>query len=269
MTTDTVEIDTGSGTVSLARQGTGPDVVLLHSLLSDRDVFERIVPALIGNWRVNAVDLPGFGTSTPVSPTIDDYADAVGSLLEAGDYDPATTAVIGNGLGAFIGLGTAIRHGHRFHRLVLAGCGAAFPEAAKQGFVTMIERVETGGMAAVVDIAVRRIFSEEYLAGHPDEFERRRSVLLRTDPGVFVGACRALIDLDYRGRLAAVANPTLVVVGSEDAATPPALAEDLVGGLPDVTYRELSGVAHAPQLQDPIGFLAIVLPFLTGKPLPD
>lgn len=269
MTKNTVEVDTGSGTISLERQGAGPDLVLLHSLLSDRAVFERIVPALIRSWRVNAVDLPGFGTSTPVPPSIDAYADAVGSLLEAGDYDPATTAVMGNGLGAFIGLGTAIRHGHRFHRLVLAGCGAAFPEAAKQAFRTMIERVQTGGMAAVVDIAVRRIFSEEYLATHPDELARRRDVLLRTDPDVFVRACRALIDLDYRGRLATVVNPTLVVVGSEDAATPPALAEDLVGELPDVAYRELTGVAHAPQLQDPIGFLAVVVPFLTGKPLPD
>lgn len=263
--TAAIEIATASGTLSLQRQGAGPDLVLLHSLLSDRAVFDRVVPALARDWRVNAVDLPGFGTSTPVPPSIDAYADAVGSLLEAGGYDPATTAVLGNGLGAFIGLGAAIRHGHRFHRLVLVGCGAAFPEAARQAFHTMIDRVQTGGMEAVVDIAVRRIFSEEYLAAHPDELEQRRRVLLRTDPAAFVGACRALIDLDYRDRLGTVANPTLVVVGSEDAATPPALARGLTDGLIGAAYRELPGVAHAPQLQDPGGFLEVVLPFLDGS----
>ena len=255
-------LDTSSGPVSLARSGDGPDLVMLHSLLSDRNVFAPIVDALCERWRVNLVDLPGFGSTSRTVPSIDAYADLIGALLEAGQFDPASTAVLGNGLGAFVALGTAIRHGDRFDRLVLAGCGAAFPADAKSGFHTMIERVETGGMDAVVDVAVRRIFSEQFLLAHPEMLAERAAVLSRTDPGAFVDACRALLDLDYRNVAAEVGNPTLVIVGTEDQATPVAMARELDSLLADSRLVELDGIAHAPQLQDPTGFLGALEGFV-------
>ena len=255
-------VDTEVGPVSLERVGSGPDLVVLHSLLSDRHVFDPIVPALSERWTVHLVDLPGFGHTARVAPGIDRYAEVVGALLDAGGHDPETTSLLGNGLGAFVALGTAVLHGDRFDRLVLAGCGAWFPEAAKEGFRTMIRRVSAGGMEAVLDVAVARIFTEEYLAAHPDAGEDRRAVLRLTDPAAFADACRSLVDLDYRDEAPAISNRTLVVTGSDDAATPPALGRDLATRIPGATYVEMPGVAHAPQLQDPDAFLDVILPFL-------
>lgn len=257
-------VDTSAGPVSVERVGSGPDLVALHSLLSDRHVFDPIVPALSESWTVHLVDLPGFGDTPRVEPGIERYADVVGALFEAQDLDPATTSVLGNGLGAFVALGTAVRFGDRFDRLVLAGCGAWFPEPAKDGFRTMIDRVSNGGMDAVLDVAVARIFTEDYLAAHPDVGEERRAVLRRTDPEAFTVACRSLIDLDLRDGASSIRNPTLVVTGSDDAATPPALGRDLADRIPAASYVELPGVAHAPQLQDPGGFLEVIAPFLEG-----
>lgn len=248
----------------MERAGRGPDLLLLHSLLSDRDVFSRVEPHLSPSWRLNEVDLPGFGESTPVEPSIDAYADFVGALLEAGGYDPETTALLGNGLGAFVALGTAVRHGSRFDRLVLVGCGAAFSESGRESFPAMIDAVRSGGMEAVLDTAVRRIYTDDYIARHPDAAEERRSVLRRTSPEAFVAACRALYEVDYRERLVTVANPTLIVVGEDDRATPPALARELRDGIPGASLHELAGVAHAPQLQDPSRFMEVVRPFLGG-----
>ena len=61
--------------------------------------------------------------------------------------------------------------------LLLVGCGAGFPEPAKDAFTKMIEAVEAGGIEAVIPIALRRIFTETYLEQHPDMAEERADVL--------------------------------------------------------------------------------------------
>ena len=255
-------IATPTGNVSYRQEGSGPDIVLLHSLLADQNVFERIVPELSRSRRVTLVDLPGYGTTDLVEPGIFNYADLVGGLLDSLGLDPASTAVMGNGFGGFVALATAVRYGSRFDRLVVAGAGAGFPADATQAFHTMARNVRGTGIEAILDIAVRRIFTEDYLAEHPDDDEARRRALRTADPEGFVRACQTLIELDLRAEVADVANPTLIVVGSDDAATPPAMAQDLAERMPNARLEVLQGLAHAPQLQDPGAFLATVLPFL-------
>ena len=120
-------------------------------------------------------------------------------------------------------------------------------------------------MSAVTPVALRRIFTEEYLEAHPEAAAERGDVLNRTDPGSFVAACLALRDVDLTDAAASVEVPVLIVVGDRDAATPPAMAEALDRLLPDSRVEVLPGIAHAPQLQDPAGFLTVVTGFLEGR----
>jgi 3-oxoadipate enol-lactonase len=258
-----MNIETDLGTVSLERVGNGPDIVFLHSLLSDRNVFAPIVPSLAADHRLNLVDLPGFRSTTMVAPDMDAYGDLVGALLRAGDFDPATTSIIGNGLGSFVGLAAAIRHGHLFNELIVAGCGAGFTDQGKLAFERMIAGVEQGGMEAIIEVAVRRVFPEDYLEAHPDQAEERRAVLRGNPPEAFINAARALLGLDYRSEASGVTNRTLAIAGTEDMATPPAMAEELAALVPGARLEIMQGIAHAPQLQDPDGFLALVRDFLS------
>jgi 3-oxoadipate enol-lactonase len=88
---------------------------------------------------------------------------------------------------------------------------------------------------------------------------------VRTDPGAFVNACRALLSLDYRALAHQVSNPTMILVGEDDQATPPLLAEELHSLIPGSTLLRLPGVAHAPQIQDPPGFVDATRQFLEGS----
>ena len=74
--------------------------------------------------------------------------------------------------------------------------------------------------------------------------------------------CRALAKVDLRPELPRIKNPTLVVVGSLDAATPPALAHELASGIPGARLVELPGCGHCPPLQQPREFLAAIAAFL-------
>ncbi|MFP3913613.1 MAG: alpha/beta fold hydrolase [Actinomycetota bacterium] len=258
-------VDTEAGKVSWEEVGDGPHLVVLHSLLTDRHAFDPVVGVLSDHWTVDLVDLPGFGESAPAGPEIDAYADAVGGFLRARELDPSTTALMGNGLGGFVALGTAIRYGDLLSRLCLVGCGAAFGAAARETFRTMADRVEEGGMDSVLELAVRRIFPERYLEENPEVARERRDVLMRTRPSAFVAACRALSRVDYRRQAGMVANPTLILVGTEDGATPPAMARELHALIPGSDLVEMEAVGHAPQLQDPEGFVRASGEFLLGR----
>ena len=251
-------VETARGTVSYSETGSGPVRLVLHSLLTDRNAFERVTGPLGG--RFIAMDLPGFGGTKAALPDIDDYAHTVAAFIETLELD--RPALMGNGLGAFIALGTAIHHGDLLGRVLLAGCGAGFPEPAKVAFTKMIEAVEAGGIEAIIPIALRRIFTETYLEQHPDMAQERAEVLVRTDPDALITACRALQAVDYRSSALRVAHPTMILVGEEDQATPPHLAEELHGLISGSTLTRLPGLAHAPQIQDPAGFVSATREFL-------
>jgi 3-oxoadipate enol-lactonase len=240
--------------------GEGPPLVLLHSLLQDRASFADLARRLRGQRRVWNVNLPGFGASPPAEP-LAASADAVADGLERlGLSRPAD--ICGNGLGGFVALTLAARHPERVRRLVLVGSAVRFPDAGRATFRAMAERAEAQGMAALADQAMLRIFPAGYIAAHPDRVAPMRRVFETIDPGVFAAACRALAGLDLSGDLARIRQPVLVVVGEEDAATPPALGEALARALPRGEFALLPGAAHAPHLQAPDAFLAAIARFL-------
>jgi 3-oxoadipate enol-lactonase len=241
--------------------GEGRDLVLLHSLLSDRTSFEPIAARIGGERRLILVSLPGFGKSPPVGPALGDWADAVAGAFEDLALPPGTD-VLGNGLGGFVALHLAIRHGRRFARMVLVGSAIAFPEAGRATFRALAEKVEREGMAAVAGAAMRRMFPERFIAASPEVVTLREAAFRRLDPEVFASACRALAALDLGEELAQVRNPTLIVVGAEDEATPSALGRDLADRLADARLALLPGLGHCPHIQDPDAFVAAIAPFL-------
>lgn len=253
--------ETAMGAMGCEQTGSGPDVVLLHSLLTDRRVYDRIVPMLAAQRRLTIVDLPGFGDSDRVSGGIGGYADAMGELLDVAGVAPGAT-VIGNGFGSFVALGMAIRRSEQVARLVLAGAAVRFPEDVRGAFDLMAERASSEGMVAVADIAVARIFADEYAREHPDMVEERRAALIGMDVDGFVAGCRAIRDVDFTADLDSLSMPTLIVVGSDDRATLPAYGRELVAAIPGAQYLEMAGVAHGPQLQAPVEFLDAIGPFL-------
>src|SRR5258705_10920594 len=117
--------------IDVVQSGAGPDLVLLHSLLADRSAFDRVVPALARKRRVTLVNFPGYGASTAHGASIEDYADHVAALLTALKL-PRQTAVLGNGLGGFVAVALACRHGSLFERLIIADSLATFPPAGTE-----------------------------------------------------------------------------------------------------------------------------------------
>ncbi|MFL5367382.1 MAG: alpha/beta fold hydrolase, partial [Myxococcales bacterium] len=86
--------------LDVEESGQGRDLLLLHSLLTDRGSFARVVPALGKSRRVLLPALPGFDRSTAAGPTIEDYADRIAAFLPS--LSRGKPDVIANGFGGVI-----------------------------------------------------------------------------------------------------------------------------------------------------------------------
>jgi len=245
--------------IHAAPSGAGPVVWLFHSLLADAGSCAPLAERLSATHRVMLADLPGFGGSAKAGPGLDAVADAMAPAIAAAG---APAAIIGNGYGSFVALAVAMRHPHLVSRLVLAGAGAAFSEPGRAAFRGMEAAAGQHGLAAIADTAMRRLFAPDFQAANPALLAERRARFLATDLDVFTGACLELAGMDMRDRVASLALPVPVIVGAEDEATPPPMARELVGLLPNARLIELPGCAHVPQLQDTDKFYAALDGFI-------
>jgi pimeloyl-ACP methyl ester carboxylesterase len=257
-------LETGGARLDVETTGAGRDLVLLHSLLSDRSAFFRVSPELAKSFRLHLVNLPGYGESRADCATIADYADAVAGIFGALKIGPGA-AVLGNGFGGFIALALAIRHGKKFGPLVIADSLATFPATAKEPFRTMAGKVRAAGMGAVLDAAVLRMFPEAFIAAHPDIIAGRKSALAKADGECFARACLALAEVDFGSDLGKIRNRTLVMAGALDRATPARLARELAATIPGAGFREIADCGHCPQIEKPEVFVALVQEFLAAS----
>jgi len=105
--------------VRYRRRGDGRPVVLLHPLRMQLEYFDPVC-AELGDAGVEliAVDLPGHGHSgAPAADyTASYFTDAVEALLD--DISVADAIVVGESIGASIGLGLAARHCSRVAGIV-------------------------------------------------------------------------------------------------------------------------------------------------------
>lgn len=232
-------------------------VVLLHPLALSGGVWGAFADALPGP--VRTPDARGHGRSVwDGEPfTVEDMAADVAASIEGeGPVD-----VIGMSMGASTGLVLAASRPDLVRRLVLADGTACYGADRVEVWAERAERARTP-RTDQLRFQRDRWFSEWFRRDRPDEVERIARIFLATDSSAHAAACRALGSLDASDRLGAVKAETLVLVGEEDYATPPAMAEELADGIASARLRVLEGTRHLSLVErrdiwpDIVAFLA-------------
>ena len=104
-------------------------------------------------------------------------------------------------------------------------------------------------------------------ADAPEVVAFRRERLARVDAQCFARACLGLAELDLTPRLADIRNRTLVMCGSLDQTTPPALARQVASGIQGAQYVEIEGSGHCPMLERPQALVAAMRAFMDASAL--
>jgi 3-oxoadipate enol-lactonase/4-carboxymuconolactone decarboxylase len=89
-----------------------------------------------------------------------------------------------------------------------------------------------------------------------------RTMLLRTDPEGYAACAEAIGAADLRASTAALRVPALVLVGDQDASTPPASAQALAEAIPGAELVVIEDAAHLPTVEQPRAVATALRDFL-------
>lgn len=246
--------------------GEGRAVILLHGYPLDGAMWSGVARALSGRFRVLKPDLPGRGeTAAASSGSIDDYADFVGTILDA---LPSPSGLAGFSMGGYVALALARRRPGKLAALALVDTRASADDAAgKAKRDEAISTVHAAGVAAIAEAMVPRLLASYSLA-NADLVERLKRIMLRQKPETVAADLAAMRDRpDSRDALVDITIPTLVVVGDADALTPPADSHAMVDAIAGSRLVTVPAAGHLTPMERP-GAVAAALGDFFAEALP-
>ncbi|HEY1311858.1 MAG TPA: alpha/beta fold hydrolase, partial [Pseudolabrys sp.] len=130
---------------------------------------------------------------------------------------------------------------------------SARPDTPEQtaGRKTQIAMAQSGRYGEIPDLSIPR-----YLNAKHQRDERLttivRQMIAETGPEAFVRQLNAIMSRpDSRPALASIKCPTLVLVGADDAATPPELNKEIAAGIPGAKLTIIPDSGHLTTLEQP------------------
>ena len=259
--------------------GTGAPVILVHGYLADGRSWEKQETALLSaGYRVITYDRRGGGASSRPSTgyDYDTLAADLNVLLEELDLRGAVLA------GCCSGTGEVTRYLATYgQRRVRAAAllaplppflprSAANPDGADRGVYDDFLVELTADRPAAVKTYLDRYYNLDLLGGSQvsDQAWQNSFHVAIGASAVAVSGCAAAWLEDFRGDLARIIVPVLVVQGGQDRITPPAVTGNRLPGLPrGARHVVIPGGPHAiiwthadEVNQALLGFIGTLLP---------
>jgi 3-oxoadipate enol-lactonase len=247
--------------------GEGTPVLLVHGFPFNLKMWQPQIDALGDRWRLIAPDLKGAGESEgPDEPgryTMDSYADELNGLLDELEIDKCVLA--GLSMGGYIAFAFLRKYPERVVALVLADTRAeADPPEGVEKRTKQQEQIRGEGTAGIVDALTGALLSDTTKEKRPDVVQTLRDVM--DNPArSYLGELEAMKTRpDSSDGLTSISVPTLIIVGEDDAITPPEASRKMhehIGGSKLVVLPE---AGHVSNLEVPDAFNGALAEFLQG-----
>lgn len=261
--------------ISTLTLGEGPDVLLVHGLgAAKTSFFDTAAGLRHAGYRVHAIDLPGFGSSTgPLTAPYDAcwFAETVLEWMDAMGID--RTHVVGNSMGGRVALELGLQAPERVGGLVLLAPAVAF---VKRGFHPVVRalRPEFGllphkitrrmvagqlsGMFAdpdALDPTAADIAVDEFQSTYGSA--RSRLAFLRSARNIYLD--KPFGRGGFYPRLSELQPPAQFVWGTHDPLIPQGFARHVREWLPQAEQVVFQECGHVPQIEKPEETTALIV----------
>ena len=251
-------IETALGKVGIIEAGGGErtPLIFLHGVGSDKSVWKPQLEHFGQSRRTLAFDYPGYGHSQfREDATRDDYASAILAAMTSLGIDKAH--ICGLSLGGVVAIAMLSAAPERCASLTLADTFAVHPQgqalydrsSAASHDMRGLAEARIGALLVSEDTALRRNVIE---------------TMSMIDPEAYRLGARAVWLADQTERAAAIRTPTLILVGDQDAITPPSLSEELAALIPHSRLEVIEGASHLANLDKPEEFNRAIDDFLSA-----
>ena len=273
-------VELAAGVIEYSDEGAGPPVVLLHGLLMDHTVWDRVMPLLPAGLRYVRPVLPLGAHRRAMNPgadlTLAGQVRIVADFLEALDLDNVTLVHSDWGGALFL---TAHGLDHRVARQVILPCEAFdnFPPGLPGKLLTIVVRIPGAVKFAARQLRVGWLRRSPLLFGQmarrpvPDDLVRGWTEPLLRDPGVhrdLLAYCREKFDTATLVRdteaLSRFQGDVLVLWSPDNRVMPPAHGRRLAALMPRAQYAEVPGAYVLSMLDEPDTVARRMSEFLTS-----
>jgi pimeloyl-ACP methyl ester carboxylesterase len=243
--------------------GDGPLVTFIHGIGSAIAGWDGIVAELSDRFRCLRYDLRGHGESPlpPLPYGLDEYVADLAALLDR--LDVSTTHLVGHSLGGMIAQGYALRYPERVGKIVLVSTVNGRNAEERQAIVNLVETLEREGAANILDRAIERWFTADFVAANPDVIARRKARVLATDADAFAAAFRTYAEQEYDQEIRDIRVPTLIMTGEYDVGANVRMARLMHERIPGARLEILTDLRHAVLAEAPGLVASHITGFLT------
>lgn len=233
--------------------GEGPAVVLLHGFASSIENWTAVMPALVENHRVIAIDLKGFGwTDRPVS----DYspvaqAQLVKAVLDARGVQKVS--IVAHSWGSSVALAFTMANPTRVERLALYDAWVYESQLPSMFHLARAKGVGEALFGLFYDQQIEErstngffnpeVVTQDFIDAVERAFER---------PGTKAAALETVRGMKFdemSEQYKTVSVPTLLMWGREDIVTPVSIGEKLVRQLPNASLKVYPRCGHFPMIE--------------------
>lgn len=242
--------------------GAGPALVLAHGAGGNRLSWWQQLPYFERHYRVVRIDHRGFGRSLcePEAFHPRHFAGDLRAILDAEGIDRA--AVVGQSMGGWTALRTALEHPDRISCLVLCGTPAGvLTEPVVEAAMDLAGRVREEGVRGNAALAPDFPEREPALARLYDEINALNDV---PDPSMLARLFEPEATLAPE-RLSELAQPTLFVAGEQDQLFPPGALRSVAARIDGAEFELMQGSGHSTYFEDAKNFNRIVGDFLARQ----
>jgi 3-oxoadipate enol-lactonase len=243
-----------------------PALLLLNSLGTSFEMWDDQFEALSERFELIRFDTRGHGKSTigtQEEATIDLLATDALNVLDA--CGVARAHLCGLSLGGMIAMHIAAKWPDRVLKAALCNTTPHMPP--RETWDTRIQTALTQGLAALVEGTMGRWFTPQFHQAHPEEVDKIRALFLETSPQGFAACCAAIREMDQRESIRNISAKTLIIGGTKDAGTTPAMAEFMANAIPEAKLVLLEA-AHLSNIERADEFNAALIEFLQGELAP-
>jgi pimeloyl-ACP methyl ester carboxylesterase len=249
-----LRVDLGAYEVTVEDHGDGVPLILVHGFPLSMAMWDPIRPGLAEVARVITPDLRGFGASDkPMGDySMVSFADDLLRLIDALGLERIVLG--GHSMGGYVALRFASSHRDRLAGLILVDSRAeADPAEGRARRDAAIARIEREGGGGFLDDFVPNLIAESTRTRAPRFLAELRAAAAGVPDHVLIGCLLGMRDRpDSTALLRELDVAALVIVGADDAITPPASAQAMVALLPQATLAVIPGAGHTPPIERPL-----------------
>ncbi|MDX6670049.1 MAG: hypothetical protein QOI91_412 [Solirubrobacteraceae bacterium] len=260
------DVRVGRQRISTLTMGEGRDVLLIHGLGATKATFFEAAALLSRRYRIHAIDLPGFGSSSkPVTAPYTAQWFAEHTLGAMDELGIERAHVVGNSLGGRVAIELGLRAPERVAGLGLLCPAVAFVKRSLHPVVRLL-RPELGLLPhrfarGTVQRQLLDLFADPAALDPSvadivvDEFQRiygsagARLAFLSAARNVYLD--KPFGRDGFYPRLGELTRPALFVWTSHDRLIPAGFSRHVSEWLPDAEQIVIDACGHAPQVERP------------------